>query len=214
MHGWAAPLMVTAKLIFSEICKNSYQWDEKLPEKVATKWGKWQRALTGHCTVTVPRSITTRSNTRIHLHGFADANKHAVCAAIYVVELHGGEPISQNLLVAKSRITPTASIPRLELIAAQTHAKLQTKVIKALDNPRITDFHHLSDSTTVIYWLADKGTWSIFVRSYTNKINELSYGRWRYVPTADNPDDLGTRTIIPTKLVNLWLKGPCSKVIC
>ncbi len=124
MHGWAAPLMVTAKLIFSEICKNSYHWDEKLPEEVATRWNKWRRALASHHTVTVPRSIHTTNNSKIELHGFADASKHAVCAAIYVVELHEGEPISQNLLVAKSRIAPVASIPRLELIAAHTLAKL------------------------------------------------------------------------------------------
>ena len=45
MHGWAAPLMVTAKLIFSEICKNSYHWDEKLPEEVATRWNKWRNTI-------------------------------------------------------------------------------------------------------------------------------------------------------------------------
>ena len=208
MHGWAAPLMVTAKLIFSEICKNSYHWDEKLPEEVATRWNKWRHALASHHTVTVPRSIHTTNNSKIELHGFADASKHAVCAAIYAVELHEGEPISQNLLVAKSRIAPVASIPRLELIAAHTLAKLQSHVSEALKDMRIDKFHYWSDSTTVLYWLADKGTWSVFVRNRTKKIKELTKGNWQYVPTAENPADLGTRAITPTKLGELWLKGP------
>ena len=31
---------------------------------------------------------------------------------------------------------------------------------------------------------------------------------WRYVPTNDNPSDLGTRGAAPDKLGNLWYKGP------
>ena len=35
--GWSSPFMVSAKLIFSEICSNGYHWDEMLPEDVSTK---------------------------------------------------------------------------------------------------------------------------------------------------------------------------------
>ena len=151
--------------------------------------------MASHHTVTVPRSIFTRGNTSIHLHGFADASRHAVCAVIYAVELHGGEPISQNLLVAKSRIAPAASIPHLELIAA-------------LDNSRITNLYYWSDSTTVLHWLNNQGTLSVFVRNRIKKIHELSEGLWQHVPTAENPADLGTKPVTPTKLGTLWLKGP------
>ena len=206
--GWASPLMVSAKLIFSEICIKNYHWDDKLPEDVSTKWDKWRSALAIHNTVTVPRSVCTTSGSTFELHGFADASKYAVCAAIYVVEYKMDIPVSQNLLVAKSRVAKPFSIPRLELIAALTLAKLQTNVISALDNPRVRDFHYWSDSTTVLHWLADRGTWSVFVRNRANKINELSHGKWRYVPTTDNPSDLGTRGIPPVKLGDLWFKGP------
>ena len=53
------------------------------------------------------------------------------------MELHGEESISQNLLLAKSKIAPVASIPRLELIAAHTLAKLQSHVSEALKDMRI-----------------------------------------------------------------------------
>ena len=34
-------------------------------------------------------------------------------------------------------------------------------------------------------------------------------GTWRYVPTTENPSDLGTRGSESNKLKEFWLKGPC-----
>ena len=208
--GWASPLMVTAKLIFSEICNQGFHWDVKLPEEIQTKWDKWVHALASHNRVIVPRTIcTTSGGSTFQLHGFADASKHAVCAAIYAVEISKGRAVAQNLLVAKSRIAPKAtSIPRLELIAAHTLSKLSHNIRKALKDAPITEHHYWSDSTTVLHWLVNQGKWTVFVRNRVQKIKELSEGNWKHVPTAENPADLGTRAILPTKLGDLWLKGP------
>ena len=161
--------------------------------------------------VTVPRSVCTAQGSTFELHGFADASKHAVCAAIYAIEHDGdtGEIISRHLLVAKSRVAPAGmTIPRLELIAAHTLVKLQRSASSALESVPITAIHHWGDSTTVLHWLKDTGTWSVFVRNRAKKIRELSQGEWRYVPTTDNPSDLGTRGIKPNQLGPLWFKGP------
>ena len=78
----------------------------------------------------MPRAVRTRPGSTFNLFGFTDASKHGICAAIYAVELDQlGNHIAQNLLVAKTRVAPLDhSIPRLELIAAQTLAKLQSTV--------------------------------------------------------------------------------------
>eukprot|EP00794_Sanderia_malayensis_P006681 gene6680-7438_t len=65
--------------------------------------------------------------------------------------------------------------------------------------------HYWTDSTTVLHWMANKGTWWVFVR---NRVKELSTGSWNYVPTKQNPSDLGTRGIKPSQLGDLWFKGP------
>eukprot|EP00794_Sanderia_malayensis_P000914 gene914-221_t len=46
------------------------------------------------------------------------------------------------------------------------------------------------------------------IRNRVNKIKELSTGSWNYVPTKQNPSDLGTRGIKPSQLGDLWFKGP------
>ena len=143
------------------------------------------------------------------IHGFADASKVAVCASIYVVTYQDSTPVDQNLLVAKSRVTPKEmSIPRLELVAAHSLAKLQNNVSKALMSIPITAYHNWVDSVTVLCWLANRGEWSTFVRNRVKKIGELTEATWSYVPTNENPSDFGTRGTASSKIKALWFKGP------
>ena len=140
------------------------------------------------------RSIATQGGSEFEIHGFSDASKKLVCAAIYTVEYQGSTPVNQSLLVAKSRVAPKdTSIPRLELIAAMTLVKLQSNVLRTLKVQPIRSVHNWVDSVTVLYWLANKGTWSAFVRNRVEKIKELGDAEWFFVPTGNNPSDLGTR---------------------
>jgi hypothetical protein len=81
-------------------------------------------------------------------------------------------PVNQRLLVAKSRVAPkNASITRLELIGALTLAKLQSNVLKALKTTSIQAAFNWVDSITVLYWLGNRGTWSVFVRNHVKQIS-------------------------------------------
>ena len=115
----------------------------------------------------------------------------------------------QHLLVSKARIAKKdMSIPRLELTAALTLVKLMINTCKALKKFEIKDRYAWVDSTTVLYWLANKGTWSQYIRNRVTKIQEFKNCTWRYVPTSMNPSDLGTRRANPGKLNDLWWNGP------
>ncbi|XP_070550021.1 uncharacterized protein [Ptychodera flava] len=207
--GWNSPVTITAKLIFSEVCLLQLCWDEEIPDEIHRKWQMWINSLQRTPTITVPRCVFTDNPTHYEMHGFADASKTAVCAAIYIVAYENSTLVSQNLLTAKARIAPKhMSIPRLELIAAHTLAKLQNNVNRALSNFRITACHSWVDSTTILYWLSNHGEWSTSVRNRVKKICELTESKWRYVPTAENPSDLGTRGSAPSRLGTLWFQGP------
>ncbi len=144
------------------------------------------------------RSIATQGGSEFEIHGFSDASKKLVCAAIYTVEYQGygrvSVTVNQSLLVAKSRVAPKdTSILKLELIAAMTLVKLPSNVLRALKVQPIRSVHNWVDGVTVLYWLANKGTWSAFVRNRVEKIKELGDAEWFFVPTGNNPSDLGTR---------------------
>ena len=110
--------------------------------------------------LTVPRSVVIKESLDVVLHGFADASKVAVAAAVYIIssdETGGGK---QNLLVEISRLAPRAlSIPRLELVAAHALSKLMGHVKKALPDINISSINLWSDSMTTLFWLNNRGTW-------------------------------------------------------
>ena len=208
--GWSSPVTIIAKLIFSEVCHHKLHWDEEVPNDIQRKWEAWVTSLQKAPTLTVPRCVFKLHGTHFEIHGFADASKVGVCAALYVVTYQDSTPVDQNLLAAKSRVAPKeTSIPRLELVAAHTLAKLQSNVSKALVSFPITAYHNWVDSITVLCWLANRGEWTTFVRNRVKKIGELTESVvWRFVPTTENPSDLGTRGVAPDKLKTFWLKGP------
>ena len=79
--GWSAPVTITAKIIFGEICLLKLHWDEEVPDEIAKKWKAWVKGLKSTPIVTVPRFVSTISHSHFELHGFADASKLAVCAS-------------------------------------------------------------------------------------------------------------------------------------
>lgn len=207
--GFASSIMILGKIIFNDICQRKLGWDEQVPVDIERRWGLWIKGLNLQHHISVPRSVVEQSGARLSLHGFSDASKKALCAVIYVVATYSDRRVSQNLLTSKARVAPkNLSIPRLELVAAQTLAKLSSNVIKALSSWTITETILWTDSTTVLHWLADKGTWSTFVRNRAKLIKELCNATWRHVPTDQNPSDLGMRGTTPTNLDEFWLKGP------
>ena len=53
--------------------------------------------------LSVPRRVVNTDVTKIAYHGFSDASKLAVLAALYALVFHKAAPVCQSLLVAKSK---------------------------------------------------------------------------------------------------------------
>ena len=173
--GWSSPVTIIAKLIFSEVCHHKLHWDEDVPNDIQRKWEAWVTSLQKAPTLTVPRCVFKLHGTHFEIHGFSDARKVGVCAALYLVTYQDSTPVDQNLLAPKSRVAPKeTSIPRLELVAAHTLAKLQSNVSKALVSFPITAYHNWMDSVMVLCWLANRGEWTTSVRNRVKKIGELT----------------------------------------
>ncbi|XP_048576166.1 uncharacterized protein LOC125557540 [Nematostella vectensis] len=208
--GLASPVTVTGKVLYSKVCLSEKRWDEAITDvEIVREWNKWLKSMKACPSVSIPRSVVDQHVTRIELHGFSDASKTAVSAAIYVVAHHADSSVRQTLLVAKSRVAPkNQSIPRLELVGAHTLTKLMTHVKEVLQGQPIQSYQCWVDSTTILYWIKGKGTWSQFVRNRTKVIQERDYLKWNYVPTGENPADIGSRGAGPGELSDMWLHGP------
>ena len=87
-------------------------------------------------------------------------------------------------------------------------SKLMKNVKTTLREGSIQQYHCWTDSTTVLFWIEGQGTWSQFVRNRTKAIRDNNFVTWHYVPTKENPSDIGSRGTTPSNLGSLWLNGP------
>ena len=78
----------------------------------------------------------------------------------------------------------------------------------ALKNQNVRSVIDWTDSTVVLYWLNEQGSYNQFVRNRANKILERDDINWQYVPTIGNPADLGSRGSLLTKILEIWWEGP------
>ena len=96
--------------------------------------------------------------------------------------------------MAKSRVAPLKqlSLPKLELMAALTAAKLSKFIREALQSMSITPYLW-TDSQIVLYWLQSNKNLYAFVTHRVTEIYQLTYdATWSFCPTLDNPANLLT----------------------
>ena len=107
------------------------------------------------------------------------------------------------MLTAKGRLAPlnpNLNIPRLELMAALTGARLMDFVCSSLGllSPRVTCW---TDSVDVLCWIKSDKLFRVFVHNRVTEIKELTdLSSWRFVRGLENPADLGTRAITLSQL--------------
>ncbi|GFW75820.1 integrase catalytic domain-containing protein [Trichonephila clavipes] len=115
------------------------------------------------------------------------------------------------LVRAKARVAllKQVTIPRLELMACCIGSRLAHSVQESLN---ITEMETVfwSDSMVALYWLREKGGWSIFVSNRIKEIKNLfPNSEWRHVPGKINPADLISRGCSFSHLVEShWWEGP------
>ena len=205
--GFILPVLLIGKILFRNLCDLRIPWDNKIPQEIENKCVKWVNGL--NIKIEIPRSISIRETiTIIDIHLLSHASITGVCTVAYAV-IYQPNKISQGLIASKSRLARrNLTIPRPELIAAQMSGNLSQNIKNALNNQNVRNFYAWSDSTVVLHWLKDNAEYKVFVSNRVAKIRGHSYLGWHYVPTQNNPADLGSRGCEFRKLCEFWWDGP------
>ncbi|XP_025158151.1 uncharacterized protein LOC112589369 [Harpegnathos saltator] len=212
--GWVTPITISAKIFMQHLWRRQLEWDDPIPEMLASRWRAIFSNLSALDGLRIPRwTGFGRDIRRTELHGFADASNSAYSAVVYLrLTTHSGQVII-TLLTGKSRVAPLQpmSIPRLELSAAVLLSRLVEFVRTAggYDNATCCCW---SDSTVVLSWLAaHPSRWRTFVANRVAEVHaRLPRVQWRHVPTADNPADCASRGLLGLEILkhDLWWRGP------
>ena len=197
------------KVVYSELCDEKIPWDAEAPEHLKNKFVKWMRDTSG-LKNEIPRSVALNkeSITAVDLHVFGDASIVASCAVVYAV-VHQPSVTNQGLVVSKSRISKkNLTIPRLELVSIHMASNLIENVKVALKHCNIRSITGWTDNTVILHWLNRQGLYKQFVANRVTKILEKEYIKWYYVPTKQNPADIGSRGSLLSKIPGSWWNGP------
>ncbi|XP_017477493.1 PREDICTED: uncharacterized protein LOC108367397 [Rhagoletis zephyria] len=196
---------------WQEIWRERIDWDDSISDAVYMSWKKWLRMLRDLESISIPRCYgATFAKGPVELHVFADASEAAYATVAYwrLVDDHGN--IRLGFIAGKTKCAPIklVSVPRLELQSAVLATRLKNSIIASHDKipSRVTMW---SDSKTVLSWLkSDHRRYKPYVAHRVNEILDGSeINEWRWVPSALNPADFGTRPR-DGKRVSFWITGP------
>ena len=214
--GLVSPFIMTGKKILQSVLQDKADWDDPVPEDLAAKWERWKLELDDLAKIQIPRCYKNAnfgSPIAVELHHFSDASLIGYGECSYIRQINKNGDVATSLLTAKARVAPVKSmtVPRLELTAAVTAAKVATFLKYELDYDNVTNYFWTDSKVVLGYIRNEAKRFHIFVANRVQQIHDLSeVSKWNYVNTAENPSDLPSRGATPKELQNssLWWNGP------
>lgn len=212
--GLACPVIILGKMFMQDLWKRKLDWDESLPDSLCQQWKIFHTELSILNQLRIPRFVlSSQENVIVELHGFSDASIDAYGCCLYTRCIDHNGNISVSLVCAKSKVAPvkTQTPTRLELCGALLLSELMSNFRSIVDF-QFKQVFCWTDSETVLHWLSQHpSTWTTFVANRVSKIQQLTSPIiWQYVNTSDNPADIASRGMLPSKLIKsqLWFEGP------
>lgn len=212
--GLVNPVIVLGKIFLQRLWILKLDWDESLPQELATQWMRFRKEMSLLGEIEFDRSFWKKGEIiSVELHGFSDASMRAYGAVVYARAWDSKGNITVTLMASKSRVAPlkSMSLPRLELQGAVLLAELMNRVKNSVCISISGEFYW-TDSTLVLQWLASHPSrWSTFIANRVSRIHNASAAtRWYKVDGKENPADIVSRGMYPSelKLSQLWFRGP------
>lgn len=214
--GFLAPVVLLAKLLLKELCKEQHGWDEDISEKHADDWKRWKDDVTHLSDFHVNRCLKPSDfgcTVTAQLHHFSDASEYAYGTVTYLVLENKQGKKHCSFLIGKARVAPLkqVTIPRLELTAAVVAVKIDKMLRQELQVP-LQPSIFWTDSTTVLRYIDNEtARFKTFVANRVTLIREATNpSQWNYIGTTENPADQASRGLKAKSLIQegTWIKGP------
>lgn len=210
-----APFTLSGKCILQELCHKGIGWDEPIPDHLSLRWDEWKNDLKTLKDITIQRCYHPSHFGNIvstELHHFSDASCTGYGSCSYLRYKNDQNEIHCSLVMAKARVAhlKITSIPRLELAAAVTSARMSAMLKEELQL-EIERECFWTDSQVVLAYINNEARrFHMFVANRVQLIREKTDpNNWHYVDTTQNPADFASRGLRAADISSSgWLSGP------
>lgn len=215
--GFLAPVNLKLKILWQDVVSTGVTWDEDVDELHLTAYNKIVSEMHLLQNIDIPRWVRYVPGKKIEIHGFCDASKRAYGAVIYLKVIDGdssevvilrGKTHLFKIEDTKNDDNSNLTNPRKELCAAVLLAEVLDSTKAALKKINITvnDVFAYSDNQVVLYWIFNEHiSYPVFIQNRVIKIRKL-HNFWCFIGTKENPADLASRGLMPSKIISndLW----------
>lgn len=214
--GFLAPVVITAKQILQQMCKDKLDWDAPVSDDLRPRWEQWRREIIHLDKLRIRRCVKPKNFGElkaVEVHHFSDASTSGYGQCSYLRLINTRNRAHCSFLTGKARVTPLKQItvPRLELVAATLSAKMSQLLSTELMYPEQKDIFWTDSKTVLGYINNEARKFQVFVANRVQQIRNLTDpSKWNYVESAKNPADDASRGISTKQLTDecRWLKGP------
>lgn len=210
--GFAAPVIVRAKIGMQKLWQRGYNWDDHLSKEEDAEWRLLFEEMKGLNEVSLERCLTPPdAQGKPVLCIFSDASENAYGACAYLRWQTRDDKYETRFIASKSKVAPlkALTIPRLELQAAVLAARLYKSITEEmrLEVEKVVFF---TDSMITLQWIKSSArVYKPFVSSRVGEIQTLTDpSSWKHIPGEDNPADKVSRGIAVKELMEEWMCGP------
>jgi transposase InsO family protein len=210
--GFFAPFTLLFKFLLRRAWDSKTDWDRPLTPDITVETAALLVHFETINNMQLPRWLNYSPEVTFELHGFGDASTVAYGSVVYLRVFVGEKSYSQ-FVVSKTRLCPSnkLTVPRLELLAALTNARLlvTVKTDMRLSCPVVFAW---SDSNVCLAWI--RATTKCFKEFVENRVKEIrqlvDINQWQYIATDSNPADYLTKPFPVKKWLTseLWWHGP------
>ena len=195
--GFLIPFLLIAKLLLQTLWRHELGWDDEITGEPLKIWNKWLESAKGISEFKIDRCYfrVRGSVLKIQLHLFCDASESAYGTIAYLRYSFKTGEHKCTFVMAKSKLAPikTLTLPRLELSAALTAARLSKLVLHELDLPIERTFFWSDSVLTLQYISNTSNRYKVFVANKVSEIHELTESeQWSHIAGDKNPADLLT----------------------
>ncbi|XP_031563973.1 uncharacterized protein LOC116299455 [Actinia tenebrosa] len=214
--GIVATVILVSEQILQSLCRQGIDWDNHVPDDIAMRWEKWRSELHLLEKAKINRCLKPAgfgTPVKAEIRSFAYACENGLGQVSYLRFVNAHDEVHVSFLMAKSRVAPLISIPRMELTAVVVSFNVTNMLKSELSYEDLKCAYYTDSEIVVGYTCINNNArrFHVYVGNRVQYIRDhTDPEQWHHIQGSQNLADEASRSMSAQELLDnpRWLKGP------